>query len=412
MVIRVRLFFSSISGAAFLDQLSTGKTISEAFDYLKNDVDDSFFTTAIDYASQWKNLDYLKSEIDNYRNKPKDTRIITYTKDENKNIIYNDILGREELTRLYNLMNGDQWDDEIKTSWFSNMDITSWAGVSYDKNTYGINVQLLKKNTLNDKTKFPLPANLELEDFKRIHSIRLPEGNKVENLTVKNCTMLQSIIELHASNNLIISGCPLLQSVDLRGAKTVSISDCDNLAGLALDYAPDVETLSVKNCKKLSSIQCFCSKEHPSKLKHFNIENCDNLYGVTLNGCSDLFGTLDLADCKGLKSLSLTETGIREIKVGYLDELHVRETPIYQTYESIPDWTKHVNGVDPKFVYGSLPKCEDDDKPLDYGDGYKYAGVKDGFFIYYKQNYDDGHGFYHEKEPKDSKYWPEHKTMF
>lgn len=429
--------FSSIGGAVFLDQLSTGNTISEAFDYLKNEVDDSFFTTVIDYASQLKYLDYLKSEMDSYRNKPKDIRIITYSKEESKNIDYVDPEGREELIRLYKLLKGDKWDDAHKENWCSGQSITTWAGVSYDKKTYGIDVQLLKKNTLNDKTKFPLPADLKLEDFKRIRSIRLPEGNEVGNLTVKNCTILKSITELHAGS-LVISGCPQLESVDMRGARDVQISDCDNIKMLATDYAPEVKALKVSNCKSLSTFQCFgyvgglfdnlfdeLREDGPdpthkkSQLKSLEIEECDNLENITLQGCP-LSGTLDISQFPNLKSLSISYTDIREVKFGYneLESLSITDTPIVQNYESIPGWEKHQY----QYVLEKMYTYERWEKGINPSEGFKWAGEHGEDVIYYDYNYEDRHGFYHglpkeelvkdennkdTSEPYNPAYWPE-----
>lgn len=383
---------TAVTGAAFLDQLSLGKTISEAYDYLETKFDNNW-----DAQKKYVDNDSEESDFKKTQEKGGDKRKGQYKNEYSRNIVYNDVVGREELTRLYNLLNGDSWDDAAKKNWLSDLPITAWAGVSVSKLSTTISVTINSGN-LN------LPADLTLENFKRIEKITLPKDSRVNNLTVQNC-MILTHNPVIACNNLKIKDCPALYDIKLNGAKNVSIDDCEVLKALVISDALEVESLTVSNCKSLNSFECRSvsySGKPESSLKSLSFKDCDILASVEIHGCP-IYGTLDLSNCKGLKDVSISVTDIQQIKVGELESLSVRETPIKQTYESLPGVKKFY--VQPKYIYTRLSKFKDEEKIPDAGEGFQYVGdLEDGHY-YYKLNFDDGSGFYHILEPKDLKYW-------
>lgn len=374
---------TAVTGAAFLDQLSLGKTISEAYDYLETKFDNNW-----DAQKKYVDNDSEESDFKKTQEKGGDKRKGQYKNEYSRNIVYNDVVGREELTRLYKLLNGDSWDDTAKKNWLSDLPITEWAGVSASSTTSGIFVKF--KNT----SELRLPSNLKIENFKRIEAIDLPQGSKVNDLSIKDCPMLSRVSNCEA-RNIVAKSCPKLEYVK-SGEMTTSltVSECDKIRIINLNSSPELKTISISKCKSLTDFQYHCHKKAESKLSTLNIEDCESLEYFSLSGCS-LSGTLDLSKLTNIKSVFINDTNINNITlIKSVESLDIANTPIFQTYESIPGWEKHYYNLEAKFHYYS------------YEDEGHVNLAKD---IYYKQMYKDGHGFYHKGEPEDSKYWDTNK---
>lgn len=392
-------YLTAIYGAIFLDKLAMGKSIGEAYHFLRNDIDSNVFEEYVSGGIFKKFKEELGREIRQcsffFREEYK--IILRNNDDKLNNIVYNDVVGREELTRLYNLLNGDSWDDAAKKNWLSDLPVSRWAGVSVSQLSSAISVTINSGN-LN------LPADLTLENFNRIEKITLPKDSRVNNLTIQNCKVLTHNPVI-ACNNLKIKGCPALYGIKLNGAKNVSIDDCEVLKELVISDALEVESLTVSNCKSLNSFECRSvsySGKPESSLKSLSFKDCDILARVDIHGCP-ISGTLDLSNCKGLKDVSISVTNIQQIKVGELESLSVRETPIKQTYESLPGVKNFY--VQPKYMYTRMSKFKDEEKIPDAGEGFQYVGDLEDEHYYYKLNFDDGSGFYHKDELIDPKYW-------
>lgn len=389
---------AAIHGAAFIDQLAIGKSISEAYEFLDEKFDAgvlSMFNPNEQkrYATGLKEAINFAAEAVAWA----DIYDILYRNEYTRNVVYNDVVGREELTRLYKLLNGDGWDEAAKKNWLSDLPITEWAGVSVSKLSTTISVTINSGN-LN------LPSDLTIEDFNRIATITLPKDSRVNNLTIQNCRILTHNPVI-ACNNLKIKGCPALYGIKLNGAKNVSIDDCEVLRELVISDALEVESLTVSNCKLLKDFECRSvsySGKPESSLKSLNFKDCDMLHRVDIHGCP-ISGTLDLSNCKGLRYLSISVTNIQHIEVGELESLSVRQTPIKQTYESLPGVKKFY--VQSKYMYTRIRKFEHEEEIPDAGEGFQYVGDLGDYHYYYH----DGSGFYHKGEPDKSVFWDVNK---
>lgn len=305
---------------------------------------------------------------------------------------------RSELIRLYHMLKGEQWDDASKKNWLSDQPITTWAGVKgsiFSKGMFNVRLENVKN--------LHIPSDLTLENFTKIENIYFPPGTKVENLTMKNCNMTSQPVNCIA-RNMIVTNCPRFVNTDLTGTVSINFSNCDKITRFSSIGNETLRNIAISNCNALSKLSVIGNDN--SKLNSLDIKNNDKLTNVSLKYCG-LTGSLDLSACSNLNFVDIIGLGINKINVVSSDWLSIYDTPISQAYESITGWNKDNFFLESKYVYEFRQIYEggSEDKP----EGFSYLGTKTfngtNYKVYYKEQFEDGHGFYHPDELKNKKWW-------
>lgn len=368
-----------------------------------------------------------------------------YVKTNDGEIIYGDIEkfvtrdeeARAELKKIYDQIGLESW------GWFKpNTPVDKWSGVWLSEDGY--HVYCYEARSIED---------LELKDLKRISEISLPSNIGVfETVTILNCPNLKELSN-YKTKHLEVQSCYKLTNLftwtNTDYFETIDLSDCSNIQEIIIGFT-DLRSLRVANCSSLKTISIS-----ETKLSSIEVVNCPNLEEFdcrdneiegTLNLSSDklreidcsnnkisslnlmcpllekldcynneITGTLNLSNAPKLEEVYCGYNNITRVKITShnMSRLDCLETLVNQSYESIPNWEDVYFWGPEKYEYEYIyTKADDFTEEEKREGGWTELSREPTLYYYniyyYRYNYDDHHGFYHEGEPYDEKYWPFH----
>lgn len=368
-----------------------------------------------------------------------------YVKTGDGEIIYGDIEkfvtrdeeARAELKKIYDQIGLESW------GWFKpNTPVDKWSGVWLSEDGY--HVYCYEARSIED---------LELKDLKRISEISLPSNIGVfETVTILNCPNLKELSN-YKTKHLEVQSCYKLTNLftwtNTDYFETIDLSDCSNIQEIIIGFT-DLRSLRVANCSSLKTISIS-----ETKLSSIEVVNCPNLEEFdcrdneiegTLNLSSDklreidcsnnkisslnlmcpllekldcynneITGTLNLSNAPKLEEVYCGYNNITRVKITShnMSRLDCLETLVNQSYESIPNWEDVYFWGPEKYEYEYIyTKADDFTEEEKREGGWTELSREPTLYYYniyyYRYNYDDHHGFYHEGEPYDEKYWPFH----
>lgn len=318
---------------------------------------------------------------------------------EVEKFVTNDKEAREELKIIYEQIGDKSWHNWLDEQ----TPITNWDFVYLSNEGIGYNVDLAYVYYSKDN------PNVVLKDLKRIHSISFPcvsNNSKLESLTISNCPNLEKIPNMR-TKHLEIDSCEKLRSFSFYSdVATLDLTNCPKIVDLNVDYTKNMESIRIANCSSLEELSA-----ESSNLRSLEIEYCPLLKKLNLFS-SKVEGVLNLSGAPNLEKLDCSFSKVTRLIITsrVLSSLECLNAPIDQKIESIPNWEFFEWEINQnrKFVYGRSYDESDSLIQLQK-DGWKILQKEtkgdNSYYVMYKYNYDDHHGFYHEGEPSVEAYY-------
>lgn len=202
---------------------------------------------------------------------------------------------RNYLIKLYKETNGDNWPENERKNWCTDLPLTQWAGVSENPNIKGL--YSLNKNGISGNVDFSGCQSLEsLYIYGNINNLNVSEcpgltdfDSNAQNIIARNCERFN---DLHFKNLKCIladfSGCRNLKYLEIAETEKLIVSQCTSLEKLSVTENHTLKKLDASDCIKLKEIEYIRLLTSVGEQKGTAYIGGENLEYLNLSGCSNL----------------------------------------------------------------------------------------------------------------------------